>query len=111
MATLEAGTTQRNPSPGAWRTEGPVNRVTWYLRSPKQIPKHQTTTPAAQITKALIQLIRQLKQAKGPEPGQMAAKKATPGSSEDCAVKGFCMELWNVKVVFARVQLTSQPVS
>ena len=53
MATLEAGTTQRNPSPGAWRTEGPVNRVTWYLRSPKQIPKHQTTPTAAQITKAL----------------------------------------------------------
>ena len=54
MATLEAGTTQRNPSPGAWRTKGPVNRVTWYLPSPKQIPKHQTTPPAAQITKALI---------------------------------------------------------
>ena len=53
MATLEAGTTQRNPSPGAWRMEGPVNRVTWYLRSPKQIPKHQTTPTAAQITKAL----------------------------------------------------------
>ena len=53
MATLEAGTTQRNPSPGAWRTERPVNRVTWYLRSPKQIPKHQTTPTAAQITKAL----------------------------------------------------------
>ena len=42
----------------------------------------------------------------------MAAKKATAGSSEDCAVKGFCMELWNVlKLVFVRVQLTSQPVS
>ena len=53
MATLEAGTTPRNPFPGAWRMEGPVNRVTWYLRSPKQIPKHQTTPTAAQITKAL----------------------------------------------------------
>ena len=53
-ATLEVVTTQRNPSPGAWRTEGPVNRVIWYLRSPKQIPKDQTTPPAAQITKALI---------------------------------------------------------
>ena len=53
MATLEAGTTQRNRSPGAWRTEGPVNRVTWYLRSPKQIPKHRTTPPATPITKAL----------------------------------------------------------
>ena len=46
MATLEAGTTQRNPSPGAWRMERPVNRVTWYRsdhpnRSPstKQLPQ------------------------------------------------------------------------
>ena len=53
MATLEAGTTQRNPSPGAWRMEGPINRVTWYFQSPKQIPKHQTTPTAAQIMKAL----------------------------------------------------------
>ena len=53
MATLEVGTTQRNLSPGAWRTKGPVNRVTWYLRSPKQISKHQTIPPATQITKAL----------------------------------------------------------
>ena len=31
----------------------------------------------------------------------MAAKQATPGSSEDCAVMGFCMELWNeLKLVF-----------
>ena len=41
----------------------------------------------------------------------MAAKQATPGSNEDCAVKGFCMEPWNVrKLGFMRVQLTSQPV-
>ena len=53
MATLEVGTTQINPSPGAWRTEQPVNRVTWYLWSPKQIPKHQTPPPTTQITKAL----------------------------------------------------------
>ena len=43
MVTLEAGTTQRNTSPGDWRTKG----------SPKQIPKHQTTPPTTQITKAL----------------------------------------------------------
>ena len=42
----------------------------------------------------------------------MTARKATPGSSEDYAVKGFCMELWNVlKLVFARVQLTSESES
>ena len=53
MATLEVGTTQRDPSPGAWRTEGPVDRVTWYLQLPiKQIPKHQTTPPATQVMKA-----------------------------------------------------------
>ena len=34
MATLEVGTTQGNPSPGAWRMEGPKNRVTWNLHSP-----------------------------------------------------------------------------
>ena len=28
MATLKAGTTQRNLSPGAWRMEVPINRVT-----------------------------------------------------------------------------------
>ena len=34
----------------------------------------------------------------------MAAKKATPGSNEDCAVKGFCMELWNVlKLIFCEI--------
>ena len=32
MATLEAGTTRRKQSPGAWKTEGPDDRVTWYLR-------------------------------------------------------------------------------
>ena len=73
MVTLEAGTTQKNTSPGDWRTKG----------SPKQIPKHQTTPPTTQITKALTQLIRELNQAKGPEPGQMAAKEATPGSNEN----------------------------
>ena len=41
----------------------------------------------------------------------MAAKQATPGSSEDCAVTGFCMELWNaLKLVFVRMQLASQLV-
>ena len=62
MATQEVGTTQRNPSPGAWRTEGPIDRVTWYLKLPiKQIPKHQTTPPATQVMKALTQQIHELK--------------------------------------------------
>ena len=53
MTTQEVGTTQRDPSPGAWRTEGPIDRVTWYLQLPrKQIPKHQTTPPATQVMKA-----------------------------------------------------------
>ena len=30
----------------------------------------------------------------------------------DCAVTGFCTELWNkLKLVFVRMQLASQPVS
>ena len=42
----------------------------------------------------------------------MAAKQATLGSSEDCAVTRFCMELWNeLKLVFVKMQLASQPVS
>ena len=39
MATLEAGTTQRNLFPGAWRMEGPDDRVTWHLRSLRTIPQ------------------------------------------------------------------------
>ena len=41
MATLEAGTTQRNLFPGAWRTEGPDDRVTWHL------PKNNTSSTSA----------------------------------------------------------------
>ena len=42
MATLEAETTQRKQSPGAWGTEGPGDRVTWYLRPlfPKKRNEH-----------------------------------------------------------------------
>jgi len=52
MATLEAGTTHGTRFQGAWRTEGPADRVTWYLRSPKHYPKHQETPAVEQTAKA-----------------------------------------------------------
>ena len=112
MATLEAGITQRNTSTGAWRTEGPVNRVTWYLRSPKTNPHASNNSPSYANFAGTNLADLGADFHKGPEPGQMAAKQATPGSNEDCAVKGFYMEPWNVrKLGFVRVQLTTQPVS
>jgi len=70
MATLEAEPPKGNLSPGAWRMEGPENRVTWNLQSPnthKAPSPTQTKCKKEQHTPdhADVHLILQVQEAEG----------------------------------------------
>ena len=110
MATQEVGTTQRDPSPGAWRTgwQGDLVPPITYKTNP-QAPNNSPSYASYESTNLA-------------DPRAWRGKKVLnqdrwlssklPGKQWGLCSEGVLHGTWNVlKLVFVRVQLTIQPVS